>query len=58
MTYSPGTTDEAGLREQMRGIVNHAADRGLMTGETDAEVLKWDAEVTTVRSQRRKGAKQ
>ena len=49
VTYRPGTADESMLRERMREIVNHAADRGLMTGDTDAEVVRWSAKVTTPR---------
>lgn len=49
VTYRPGTADESLLREQLKNIVNHAADRGLMTGDTDAEVTRWAAKVTVPR---------
>ena len=39
-----GVSDEE-LKANMRAIAGHAADRGLMTSETEAEVETWAAEV-------------
>ena len=32
----------------LRGVAQHAADHGLLTGETAAEVIYWQADVAEV----------
>ena len=49
VTYIPGTADESMLRQQMRDIVNDVTERGMLTGNTDAEITRWAAKVTVPR---------
>jgi hypothetical protein len=43
--YQPNGTSEAQLRDLLAGIINHAMDRGLVTGETSATVIQSHIEV-------------
>ena len=43
--------DESWLRDNFYGIADHAAAHGLMTGESEAEVLSWSSTVKVSPSQ-------
>lgn len=44
-------TSESWLRDNFYYIADHAAAHGLMTGESEAEVLSWSALVKVLPSQ-------
>ena len=45
VVYEPQTTTEAELRNQLYHLVDFSANRGLLTGETDAKVVHWTAKI-------------
>jgi len=48
VTYRITSQDLDALAWQLRRVATLAADNGLLTGETDAEVLTWQADVAEV----------
>lgn len=45
ITFNPYGVSSAELQAALEGIVSHAMDRGLITGETEAEVETHSVEV-------------
>jgi hypothetical protein len=46
--YKPNGTSEDELRTLLSDVAQHAMDRGLVTGETPAEVVKSDIRIRKV----------
>lgn len=51
VTYAPNGVEESELREMLQGIVQHAANRGLLTSDTPAEVESYDHSVERIAGQ-------
>jgi len=44
--YLPNGVDTTKLAHLLENVAHHAANNGLLTGETDAEVDCWDCDVS------------
>lgn len=49
VTYEMNGTPDAAIRDILLDIPYHAADAGVMSSDTDAEVDTWEAEVEEVK---------
>lgn len=47
--YELGRTDTKILEKTLMYAVDHLSDTGLLTGETEADVISWDAKVITIK---------
>jgi uncharacterized protein YqgV (UPF0045/DUF77 family) len=43
--YAPNGTSKSDLKWEIEQALEHLADRGLLTGETSAEVEEWDYKI-------------
>ena len=48
--YAPNGVSEDELKSMLRSVVDFATSRGLLTGDTPAEVEEYKASVTTVKT--------